>query len=111
MLYSKTDEEVGLIVRALRAMEKSQESMTDKLITGQLADRLEKERKEQRQDLIDYADVIEQARDKYALPSDDDLEIDDEPVLSKGDDGIWVNAWVWIRTRKRTLKELLDNSD
>lgn len=26
----------------------------------------------------------------------DDLEIDDDPMVSWADGGVWVNAWVWI---------------
>jgi len=40
-----------------------------------------------------YRDAIAEARECYA---DDDCEIDDEPVVSIGDDGVWVNAWVWV---------------
>lgn len=42
---------------------------------------------------------IERARDEYAT---DDLEIDDDAIASRmdesqgGDNGTWVNAWVWI---------------
>lgn len=32
----------------------------------------------------------------YAIGSDDDIEIDDEPLLSAADDGTWVSAWVWV---------------
>jgi len=41
----------------------------------------------------DAADVIEAARAKYAS---DDLEIDDSPMISEGDGGAWVAAWVWV---------------
>jgi hypothetical protein len=40
---------------------------------------------------------IEQAREKYANPSNDDVEVDDDAVISHGnDDGVWVQAWVWV---------------
>lgn len=39
-----------------------------------------------------YADEIEEAR----AQCDDDLEIDDDPVLSEGEDGVWVSAWVFV---------------
>lgn len=26
----------------------------------------------------------------------DELEIDDDPVLSRGDEGCWVSAWIWV---------------
>jgi hypothetical protein len=35
----------------------------------------------------------EAAFDQYAT---DDIEIDDEPAISRADDGTWVAAWVWI---------------
>lgn len=40
-----------------------------------------------------YAAEIQSVRDGLA---DDDLEIDDSPLLSPADDGVWVNAWVWV---------------
>jgi hypothetical protein len=43
-----------------------------------------------------FATQIDQARDKYTMSSDEDVEIDDEPALSVADDGVWVAAWVWI---------------
>lgn len=36
------------------------------------------------------------ARHTYASNSADDIEIDDEPAVSVADDGIWINAWVWV---------------
>lgn len=36
---------------------------------------------------------IEAARDGY---QDDDLEIDDDALVSHADEGYWVSAWVWI---------------
>lgn len=26
----------------------------------------------------------------------DELEVDDEPMVSVSDQGVWVNAWVWV---------------
>ena len=48
------------------------------------------------QDRAAYADAIEDARKAYAQNSDDDIEIDDDPLISDGDDGTWVSAWVWV---------------
>lgn len=42
-----------------------------------------------------YADEIKLARAHDKV--DDDLEIDDDPVLSVADDGVWVSSWIWIR--------------
>ena len=36
------------------------------------------------------------ARKRYANPSGDDIEVDDTPAFSAGDEGIWVQAWVWV---------------
>jgi hypothetical protein len=43
-----------------------------------------------------YSEAILYARECYAEPSEDDLEIDEDPLLSVGDGGIWVSAWVWV---------------
>lgn len=48
--------------------------------------------------LVAYADKnharhIAQAREAYA---NDECEIDDNPMVSEGDDGVWVSAWVWV---------------
>lgn len=45
---------------------------------------------------VAHGGAIEAARSEYA---NDDLEIDDQPILSIGDEGIWVNAWVWVPTK------------
>ena len=39
--------------------------------------------------------VVQEARDIYAS---DDLNIDTETVLSAGEDGTWVMAWVFVPT-------------
>lgn len=39
--------------------------------------------------------TIQAARDNYAS---DDIEIDDTPLLSPGEGGVWVSAWVWVPT-------------
>jgi hypothetical protein len=31
-----------------------------------------------------------------ALYASDDIEIDDEPEFSRGEDGIWVQGWLWV---------------
>lgn len=45
-------------------------------------------------DADEHADTIEAARARYAT---DDIEIDDQPSVSIGDDGVWVSAWVFVR--------------
>ena len=40
--------------------------------------------------------IVAYARETYAAPSDNDLEIDGNPNLSRGDCGTWVAAWVWV---------------
>lgn len=40
--------------------------------------------------------LIARAREKYALRSDDNIEIDDHAFTSESDEGIWVQAWVYV---------------
>jgi hypothetical protein len=40
-----------------------------------------------------YCDSIAEARKCYA---DEDCQIDEETVVSVGEDGVWVNAWVLV---------------
>jgi hypothetical protein len=42
----------------------------------------------------DAQDFFTAARNIYAI--NDETEIDDEPLLSRGDDGAFVSAWVWV---------------
>jgi hypothetical protein len=39
-------------------------------------------------------EIIASAREQYGS---DDCEIDDNAVVSRGDDGAFVQAWVWVR--------------
>ena len=52
--------------------------------------------RERRTDRATYAEQIEKARGQTS----DDLEIDDNPEVSAGDDGVWVQAWVWVPARR-----------
>lgn len=40
--------------------------------------------------------TINAARSNYC---NDECEIDDKPLLSVGDEGVWVSAWVYVDTR------------
>lgn len=42
------------------------------------------------------AQEIDAARQRYAACSDDTIEIDDNALVSRGDEGTWVQAWVWL---------------
>lgn len=47
---------------------------------------------------ITDASFIAEARKQYANPSDDNIEIDTDAKVSRGDDdGAWVAAWVYVR--------------
>lgn len=37
--------------------------------------------------LMPYAEQVE---------TSDELEVDDRPIFSEADDGVWVGAWVWV---------------
>lgn len=43
---------------------------------------------------------IQRAREKYAWGSSDDIEIDDNAAVSRGDDGCFVQAWVWLENEE-----------
>ena len=38
-------------------------------------------------------ECIKQARERYQT---EDIEIDDNAMVSNAEDGIWVAAWVWM---------------
>lgn len=42
---------------------------------------------------MEKEEILQKARHSYLS---DDIEIDDDAVLSETDDGVWVQAWVWI---------------
>ena len=46
-------------------------------------------------------EIIKQAVATY---SSDDIQIDDSPRISHGEDGAWVQAWVWVPTTDSKLK-------
>ena len=52
-----------------------------------------------------FAAKIAEARRIYAAPSDNDLEIDDDPDISEGDNGLWVSAWVWVADQEDVTQE------
>jgi len=41
------------------------------------------------------AEEIVRAREEYG---GEDIEIDENAAASRGDDGVWVAAWVWLPT-------------
>lgn len=44
-------------------------------------------------DIERHRSDIEEAR---ALYTNDDVEIDDDPLVSVAEKGVWVGAWVWV---------------
>lgn len=44
-------------------------------------------------DALAESGTVETARQRWAS---DDLEIDDFPMTSRGEDGCWISAWVWV---------------
>lgn len=47
-------------------------------------------------DIRREAKAIAYAREEYADPSDNDIEIDDNPLTCDAGNGVWINAWVWV---------------
>jgi hypothetical protein len=47
------------------------------------------------------AEEIQRAKDEYEPRSDDCIEIDDQNVkVSVSDNGVWVQAWVWLQNEE-----------
>lgn len=67
------------------------DSATQRLLT--LSDRILADAAERHAEIQQYHEAIASARGQYC---NDDLEIDDTPLLSVGDGGLWVSAWVWV---------------
>lgn len=44
--------------------------------------------------LATYSNEIETARGYDIV--DDDLEIDEQPMIATAEDGVWVSAWIWV---------------
>lgn len=44
-------------------------------------------------EVSEHGGIVQAARKQHCT---EDLEIDDYPILSVADEGIWVNAWVWM---------------
>ena len=42
-------------------------------------------------------EAVKEARNNYAHNSDDDITIDDSPVVEETEGGFWVQAWVHVR--------------
>lgn len=52
--------------------------------------------------------LMEAAREKYALRSSDDIEIDDDARVSQGDTGAFVQAWVHVTNEEAGLPDFED---
>jgi outer membrane murein-binding lipoprotein Lpp len=50
-----------------------------------------------RDDRIRYKSQIDAARETYATPSDNDIEVDTDAMVSATENGCWVSAWVMVR--------------
>lgn len=44
---------------------------------------------------------IDLARETYEHGSNDDIEVDDDPMKSESDNGVWVSAWLFIHQDER----------
>ncbi len=43
-----------------------------------------------------HAALVELARDAHAIGSGDDIEVDEDARTSEGEDGIWVQGWLFL---------------
>jgi len=55
-------------------------------------------------DLDELKPYVDLAREKYELPSDNDIEIDVAPLIvpsgDGGQTGFWVNGWFFVRRKE-----------
>jgi len=42
-----------------------------------------------------FPDFFATPAEKSTIDTDNEHELDDHPMVSRGDDGYWVNAWIW----------------
>jgi len=40
-------------------------------------------------------ELVREARETYGS---DDIQIDDDAAVAAGDEGVWVQAWVWVKS-------------
>jgi len=82
--------QVRQIVEALRS--------DDRELQKAWADMLEKNQAEQTAHQSDWEGSVLAAVENYVACSNGDIEVDDEPALNVSNDGVWVNAWLWVQT-------------
>lgn len=58
-----------------------------------------------------HEETINTARRIYCESCDDDIELDNEPIISEADDGVWVAAWVWVSIEEKQRPSWLEGSD
>jgi hypothetical protein len=46
-----------------------------------------------------FPDFFATEGEQSTIDTNDDLELDDHPMVSRADHGYWVNAWIWTDTR------------
>jgi len=44
----------------------------------------------------EHRSLLARARKAYEMGSDDNIEIDEDAAVSKGEGGCWIAAWVWV---------------
>lgn len=54
-----------------------------------------------------HAALVELARDTYAITSNDLIEVDEDARTSEGDDGIFVQGWLFLANDKLAASGLL----
>lgn len=78
MVSSQTYEGKQMVGRMLTELQRDELRLTE-------IDRLQEEALEK--------ELIQVARNRYCT---DEIEIDDAPSVSYGDDGVFIQAWVWV---------------
>jgi len=46
---------------------------------------------------LTYGELLASAKEQAAGYDENDVGFDDLPAISRGEDGAWVQAWIWVR--------------
>ncbi|QIG69335.1 hypothetical protein EVB78_133 [Rhizobium phage RHph_N1_15] len=102
MWINLDDKEFELVMEALRG--NCSDKSGEPTAYDPIHDRFEKVRAD-----FDPADPYREAAKQQA---NDELEVDDDAVVSPGDDpGAWVHAWIWIRNDEAGIPDEEDDDD
>lgn len=58
-----------------------------------------------------FMELVDKARQAYCQGSSNNIEVDDDARLSQGDEGTWVQGWLWVPNDEDEDDEDCDDDD